>query len=307
MNENEILGFKYQAYEDDQLVIYRVVGSKPNDVVTLVNTKNNKPKYIKKDELKDNYIRLVPDAFMNIMLTDTDPESKVATDVYVCVNKATDLSNGITIPSLILRQNCIDYSRLQIGGNIYVGECIIKFNDSDIINLMNYESIDYSVSIALYIDDTIDSIINIIPNKVMEKINDVLKSIAKVAEASTIIKGYETDFKKLLINKWFIHNYRRLFNIIQVDWKVDLGKQSYNSEGDIVLNSKQKAKLENELRQYVSNVRVIKYDKDIDISNIVASPHVLISDADQIIYLIAYDIIADFPIDSDIAKAMSYK
>lgn len=307
MQENQILGFKYQIYDGDELKIYRVVSYK-NDDVLVVNTKTDKPRYVKRSELIDKYIKLTPDAFINIMLTDIDEKD----DVYVCVNKGSDLSAGVNVPALILRQNCLDYDKSQlminINQKIYVGQCVIHNgnNTSDMIGLMEYDSIDYSVSIAAYVDDTLEDIIKCIPHKIYDRINKALKTIKEPAKDNPIITGYYEDFKKLLINNNFIPNYRRIFNILQVNWPVDLGKQSHNAEGDIILNNKQRTAFEKEIRQYVDNIRVIKYDKDINISNIVASPHVLISDSNEIIYLVAYDIVGDFPVDSDIAKAMHY-
>ena len=306
MSENKILGFKYQTYEGGKLKVYRVIRYKLDDV--LIEDQNGKYKYVKATELKDKYIKLIPDAFINIMLTDIDKKD----DVYVCVNKGSDLAARINTPALVLRQNCIDYDKSQIminvSGKIYVGQCIINNgnNASDIIGLMEYDSIDYSVSIAAYVDDTLEDIIKCIPHKVYDRINKALKAIKEPAKDNHTITGYYDDFKKLLINNSFIPNYRRIFNIVQVDWRVDLGKQSYNSNGDLVFNNKQRTLFEEEIRQYVENIRIIKYDKDINIANIVASPHIMISDANEIIYLIAYDIVGDFPVDDDIAKAMHY-
>ena len=312
MKANQILGFKYQIYEGDQLKIYRLVRHKADNTVMLISESNSKPKYVKQEDLKNKYIRLLPDAFMNIFLTDSDENP----DVYVCVSKASNIMSNKFAPDSVLRQNCVNFlnitqdnlnSRLD---KIPVGDTIINndTNDSkEIVEFMRFNNIDYSASVALYIDDTIDGIISTLPNKVVDKINDQLKHIKSTMEsANTMYVGYVSEFRKLLVNNYFLNNYRRLFNIVQVNWQVDLGHKSHNAEGDIILNNEQKMKFENEIRQYVTNIRVIKYDKDIDIANIVSSPHVLISDSDEIIYLIAYDIIANFPIDDDIARAMRF-
>ena len=85
-----------------------------------------------------------------------------------------------------------------------------------------------------------------------------------------------------------------------------MGKASYNSQGDLILNNKQREKLENELRKFIADIKVIKYDKDIDISRIVSRSHSMVSDSNGIIYLIAYTIIGEYPVDSDIAAAMKH-
>ena len=44
------------------------------------------------------------------------------------------------------------------------------------------------------------------------------------------------------------------------------------------------------LMNQVSNIRVVKYDKDIDISKIVNVQHVVVCDSENKIYLIAYNV-----------------
>ena len=98
-------------------------------------------------------------------------------------------------------------------------------------------------------------------------------------------------------------NYRYIFNITQVEFVVDIGNNK-TEDGEIILNNKQIKMIEDILRKYITDVHVIKYDKDIDISKIVTNTHLMISDKMGVIYLISYVANGDYPIDNDIESSM---
>ena len=121
-------------------------------------------------------------------------------------------------------------------------------------------------------------------------------------EEITIVCDVDNNSK---IENDFIGNYRSIFNITQIDFPIVLGKESYNAEGDIILNEKQKQRLEDMLRRYISkNIKVIKYDKDIDISKIVNVQHVVVCDSENQIYLIAYTIEGYYTNNEDDAQVL---
>ena len=122
-----------------------------------------------------------------------------------------------------------------------------------------------------------------------------------------MIKGYCETLEQLFDENNFMFNYRLLFNIAQVDFPIELDDNTDN-EGIITLNNKQIQRLEEDvLRQYITDVRVLKYDKDIDVSKIVDKTHIMISDETENIYLVSYVVTGSFPVDNDIARAMNYK
>ena len=123
-------------------------------------------------------------------------------------------------------------------------------------------------------------------------------------KAANNIKGYCRSLKELCKDNHFIEAYRSLFNITTIDWSIVLGKQSFNEDGDIILNSKQIKAIEDMIRKYITDVKVIEYGYDVDISKIVSYAHIIVSDVNEKIYLIAYRVIGDYPVDDDIAKAM---
>ena len=262
---------------------------------------------ITKQDLLDHYIRLIPDAFMNIMITDLD----VAPDVYLCINKSTNLNNGKKEPDIILRQNVYSpYSdAFNITPKISIGACItenICSGETTMASFMEFDKIEYSDSVALYVDDTVDDIINIINPRTIKHINSALQRISYKYSSMPYIEGYADNIKSLMEDTNFIFYYRNIFNILQLDWQIDIGKESYNDNGDLAFNDKQQKRFEDEIRKFICNIKVIKYDKDIDISRVISYTHTMVSDITQTIYLIAYDVLGDYPVDADIAQAMKH-
>jgi hypothetical protein len=299
----QIIGTKYQIFEGDELKVRRVIRAKDNNTYVLKENNNDQNFIVSSSELSDKYVRLTPDAFLNIMIT-KEPmfENIEASDVYFCVNRATDLAVGINEPSLILRQNI--YSKFKniattSFDTVYIGECatIVNSSKEEILELMTFEEIIKQHSIALYLDDCEADILACIPNKFKKDIEGTLRSIKSAMPE--MCKGTTVSIRQLWEENDFIGNYNSLFNIVQIEFPIVLGKESYNTDGDIILNPKQKNRLEDMLRRYIANIRVIKYDKDIDISKIVNVQHVVVCDSENQIYLIAYEVIGYYAEDNN--------
>lgn len=304
----EILGYKYQIYENGELKIYRVNKYKNENTVISTDVDTKERKIISVQDLTNKYVKLTADALMNIMITDKTELNK---DVYVCVN-ACNRSNKIS-PDIILRQQIYSATKNQfeMGNMIYVGDCVSEFTDlsGSILEMtfndyLEFANIDYAASFAIYIDDNIDDIIMAIDPKTLKCVNDTLKSIKTKFEKPNII-GYTESLQDLMIENNFIIKFRELFNIAHIDWPIDLGEESYNSDKDLILNNKQINNLQDIIRQYMKNVKVIKYAKDIDISKIVSYKHIMVSDSTDTIYLIVYESDGDYPVDADIANVMN--
>ena len=307
----QIIGTKYQIFEDDKLKVRRVIRAKDNNNSYVLKEDGVEHNFIVSAEtLADKYIRLTPDAFLNIMITKEPAyEGSEVNDVYFCVNRATDITLNVSEPSLILRQNT--YSKFKNMSNaaasfseVYIGECATIANSSkeEMAEFMTFESITDQYSVALYLDDSEDDILACITNNFKKIINNTLLSIK--SSMPDICKGTTESIEQLWAENDFIGNYKSIFNIVQIDFPIVLGKESYNSDDDIILNEKQKQRLEDILRRYISNIKVIKYDKDIDISKIVNVQHVVVSDSENKIYLIAYNIDGYYADNNDDAQVL---
>ena len=301
----EILGTKYQTYIDDELVVLRLVNIKSENKFTMVDREGNKLS-MTKEEL-DKCIKLDSDALLCLMTTTLDEDVR---DVYACVHRTDDMRNGIKEPVMILRQNIYSSSKnaFNAGMDIYVGECLAnpKFdNDEQFKSLLEFNTIDDTLSVALYVDDKFKDIKQFITGHNARKFDEVLRTI-KFNNTQSMLKGYCETLDQLFEENNFMFNYRMIFNIAQVDFPIELDNNT-DKDGVITLNSKQISRLEDLLRAYITDVKVLKYDKDIDISKIVSKTHIMISDETENIYLVSYIVKAAYPVDNDIARAMNYK
>lgn len=306
------LGQKYQIYENGKLLIFRRTSE-----TQITNVVTGNIRSATDQELKDKYVRLTPDASMYIFVTDSKSRKydNPPPDVYVVVNKASTISRfnktlNETPIDLIIRQNCVNidttvFDPRNIKINVGVCICNIDKNGSqDQINdLMTIRSIDFKTKVDIYLEDTIDDIISCLPKDQINPVNYQLKKIHSMMYCN-MYNGYCKSLKELLEHNNFISNYRSLYNVINIDFKIDLGKESYSVNGDLILTESQHLAFEDILRKHITNISIIKYDRDIDIAKIVSRDHIMVSDTDNIIYLIVYDVVGEYPIDSDIRKAM---
>ena len=301
----EILGTKYQTYIDDELVVLRLVNIKSENKFTMVDREGNKLS-MTKEEL-DKCIKLDSDALLCLMTATLDEDVR---DVYACVHRTDDMRNGVKEPVMILRQNIYSSSKnaFNAGMDIYVGECLAnpKFdNDEQFKSLLEFNTIDDTLSVALYVDDKFKDIKQFITGHNARKFDEVLRTI-KFNNTQSMLKGYCETLDQLFEENNFMFNYRMIFNIAQVDFPIELDNNT-DKDGVITLNSKQINRLEDLLRAYITDVKVLKYDKDIDISKIVSKTHIMISDETENIYLVSYIVKEAYPVDNDIARAMNYK
>ena len=121
-----------------------------------------------------------------------------------------------------------------------------------------------------------------------------------------MLKGYCDSLEELFEENNFMYHYRSLFNITQIDFLIETGNNT-SEDGVIQLDEIQIRKIEDLLRNHITDVKVLKYDKDIDISKIVGNTHIMLSDKSENIYLVSYVIVSPYEVDNDILKAMSIK
>ena len=299
----KILGTKYQTYIDDKLVVLRLKKyNKDNNSYIFVDVKGRKVEV--PAEEADKFVALSPDAIMNIMYTKSDNDKP---DIYICVHNAMNTEDNI-IPDIILRQDIYSYSKnWGVGNTIYVGDCLLKKtapSEKDYKELMVFDNIVDSDSIVLYLDDTMESINSIINQKYFNKYDDVLKDIYD--KQHKLAKGYCKSLIELMKDNNFITAYRSLFNITQLDFPIKI-KGNYTDDGVITLNKKQVLRLEEVLQKYITDITVLEYDKDIDISKIVKNTHIVVSDSNEDIFIINYKVSGEMVHEetNDVMQAMA--
>ena len=189
---------------------------------------------------------------------------------------------------------------------VYVGECLtvktLPSNDVKLTDLYEFDKIQTDMLIHLYIDDDLNDIMELFGDTT-KIFDDVLRGLSK--KNSEVVKGYAKSLSEFLMENDFIDNFRYIYGIVPIDFPIILGKESYDSNGNIKLNIKQINRLQDILRKYISDVNVLEYDYDLDILSIVKYSHIMVSDLNDKVYLIAYIVTGDYPVDDDVAMAMN--
>lgn len=303
-------GVKFQIKENGKLNLYRILCYKNQDTITAINQKTNKKEYFTKETLLNKAISIVPDAIMYTLLVKNKDNIY---DVYMCVHKTNNLEKSkenLPIPNLVLRQNIFNPTLTISGFNdIKIGLAMSDpnpTNTSEVLDMFE-EGMDTisTYQTMLYVDDTLDSILNILDSKCIKDVESTLEKIKIYYEKNpTKISGCASTIKELMTETNFIYHFRNIFNIGYIDWEIDLGSESHTEDGNIKLNNKQHKMLEDSIRKYIYDIIIIKYDKDIDMTKIINTPHVIISDKSENIYLISYKVKGSYPIDPDIRAVM---
>lgn len=300
-------GSKYYTYKKEERYAFRPIEVNDDKVlVRNVNQDKVTTTFIPKTFLEQLTVEVLPDALLDIMITEYEDGRK---DIYAWVFRIDAIAANKLEAALMLRQDVISHLKneymLNNNSQIMVGECLTELNnptDDKLMDFAEYHKIVKDHSVSVYLSDTTEDILGCFPQSFLEDVNDVLADLAKLN--SDQIHGYCENIEQLFKENDFIANYRSLFNIQQIDYPIILGPESYNQDGDIELNSKQHEMLENMLRKKVTNVKVLEYDHDIDIKNIVSQNHILVSDKTEKIFLITFDTIGLYPMPDDVVEAM---
>lgn len=296
-------GLKYQTFEGDKMVIKRAVRYASDNSIIFKDEEGLKST-IKIKDLSDKYVMITPDAFVNFIIAEEELNGVKFTDLYVCVNKTPDTIDGNMRPSLIMRQNYFskfkNVNLSALDSVIYVGECatIINSTPQELEEMLTFDRIRKSYSVSIYLDDKLSDILDCVPNKFKK---DVVSTLAEIkTPLASNVEGVTSSLEEFMVDNNFMDNFRAIFNILSIDFPIVLGDESYNSDGDIVLNDKQKKRFEDTLRRYITDIKVIKYDKDIDVSQIVSVQHSVVCDSNDDIFIIAYTIVGYYNDDGDV-------
>ena len=296
------LGSKFYKYIDDELEIIRILEVKEDDSILVWNYRTKEQSTLDIDKL-DRYVQILPDAKMDIMITSYD-RSESTKDVYVWVYKTDDISKGISQPKLVIRQDVVNQlktmdallsqSNLQYVG-IGMTDYINNTSGRPLLDISDFHHVIDNCTIDLYVMDTSEEIFRNIPSGFKSKVNEVLENISKISETSTFV-GFSKSLESLLKDNEFIPLYRSIFNIRYLDITID------SSKTPIELSEEQKHYIEDLLSKYIDNIDILECRENTNVYAYVIRKHIIISDASEKIYIMAYDEIGSYSIDDDIAN-----
>jgi hypothetical protein len=284
--QNGSIGCKYYKFINDELNIIRLKRIKNSETVIIIDETNKEERKISTTELKE-YTKLIPNGYISASKVALDGNM---TDIIVSLHRKKDLDLNDNVPYAVCRQNIFDIFTEQVKKKgdeaSYVGVSINKDTCPP--------NVDYRITLAcndvieiytfaVYLSDTFEDIMQFIPElrlnptllEMFEKINADERSAGK-------IRGYCKSIRQLLKENNFMYDFLSAFNIHQVGFKI-----SYNTENSALI-PEQAFKLEGLIKKEMIATCVIPFDFDINMKEI-KREHIMVSDADEKIYIIAYD------------------
>lgn len=269
---------------------------------------------ISSNNLISDYIRLIPDGFITFNIVTIGKNLK---DVMVMINRNKDASKGSGLPYAVCRQCVIDLFAKQLSpDNIdYTGISISQDTCPADVQFENYlacEQIKEHETVAFYIGDKLDNILNILKYKkeydqTLMDLHDSHcmylannnKLIADVYKNKSDIDGYCTSLELLLKLNNFEYDLQTAFGIIPLDLDFEGTDESLaikDINNNYTLSALSKTILDNILLINIDKSLIVKYDKDIELDAI-KRRYCLVSDKNKNVYLVAYTITGKFHTD----------
>lgn len=281
------IGEKYYSYSDEnELNIFRVTKIYKDKITGVLNDKET----ITITDLSD-YTLLKPAGYINFSVVELgDKNEDVITILY---KNDQEISEKTALkPYAVCRQAVADVFANQIlrddlvfmvGTSVNVDNCPTNTNFK---MLLACDKLKYYKMVACYIDDTIDHIINLANSskfdETLKRLYNKAPQIVKQMNIGLPVYGFCKDLRELLNKNNFEYDFNYAFGIHKVDFQI-----KYSSETLQIIPS-QVEQIEKIIERQVFNTYVVKYDYSINLKMIKRN-HVLISDINHDIYIVAYD------------------
>ena len=301
MNEvSTIIGNKYfrEDFEGNVVEMVRVYRYDHNDVVSVYddNSKTNIRK-LKLSDLKDDWTLLKPHSTLVFCIAQCKYDLD---DVIVCMHRYKDILAGDNEPYCVLRQSITDlFANMVItSSRTYTGCCVSKDTcpegvDYKIMTACN--SVEKSVFISTYMDDTIGDILRLVKTKPFDislerlftdHINYECNKTPDLASAKKFLKqrdsfdGYCKSLQILMEENNFMYDFYRAFDIIPVNFKIHIHDDGAVCEEAIQVIEAVK------MVNIIATVGV-KYWYDVDFDEI-QNDYCLLIDSNNDLYVIGY-------------------
>lgn len=281
-NYNIKIGCKFYRYLDDQ---------EEPEVIRILkfDKEKGRVKYLDKDknknsmdltELADKYKKLRPDGviiFSVVKLGETNDviiglsslERNNAECYAICRQAISDI-----FTNNIKKAQQTEF----IGVSVNRDTCPPNI---DFQTLFFCDGIQSSIVVEVYLDDTLDDILNLINPKKFDTAIRNLKYYVQRNNRNAL--GFNETLKDLLISNNFMYDFRRCFNITEVPFYIDEETEGLSADNILFL--------ENELKVNIMETYVIRYTKEIDLRSI-RRDYILVSSAQEEyskIYIVGYD------------------
>ena len=297
------LGYKFFKETENGFRVIRIKDVKDNDNIQYID-EDSKSKYmITLDELKE-YTPLEPFGVLSANIVNINGEK----DVVIILYKMIELKiMGMNSPYAICRQSINDFFADLVfqnpEDNNLVGVSCTRDNcpaNVDFTQLAACDDILESNIVYLYRDDTLDTILQIIP--LLSKINKTLDKLMwkhinstkpkqlialKYNTKTKYVDGWCKDLRTLLKENNFMADFNSMCDIVEVDFDLNNYLNTRDS-GVQELTYPALLFFDEVFKVNAIETRVIKYRYTIDLSKFNNTNYVFLRDNTGAVYLVVY-------------------
>ena len=258
--------YRYNANKELEVIRIKRVYSKDKVVVFNDGEPITHTRVMKLDQILKDWTSLVPDATISFNIVKTNNRK----DVMISAVLADDMEDGNILPYAVCRTNTSNPVSMCLMGNTVCRENSIQGSNTykNAIMVDNYIK---TCIVHMYMTDTPDKIIELIPNNNIHNFNIVITEFAK---HNPFLE--DTNFNKILL-------YTGFWNILDYAWKIENIPVIINEKTIDILTKF----IEDKSTSYIKDLEVINYDKDIDLTKL-PSDYMLVRDLEGIIYLATF-------------------
>ena len=304
----------FKTNEDESITIIRVI-KLVGDNIFLCKDINGSKITMSIDDLDSNFSVIKPHAYIVFVAVEGNKEMEHTEDVIVMSYRREEIDNKSELPYCVCRQNIVDFFTSAINPNEdiqYVGMSLSIDTIPEGVNLKDVllcDSIICEHRIAVYLNDTVDVMLSLIPSKTkksfdiilynltqnMKKHNaklDKLKEKDKVPDGVLKLIGYCDSLKTFLTHNDFMFDFLNGFKIYPLRVDFSFIKEEENNQIPVSILKPLSAIIGKNITRGI----IEEYSEFINLGDMIDSniPFVLISDIHENIYIIRYESSGDY-------------
>ena len=298
-----IQGTRYFKYDDNgDLHVFKLIKTSP---IVLKEISNKEKEIVVLDDessLRDEFVKLNPDAIINFNIVNI----RDLKDVVVTVYRKKEIIERSSAPYSICRQNITDFFANSLDPNMQA--CGVNVTTDTlpegvkIEQLTACDGIESYDTVAYYMGESLDDILSYFSKGRKADYDEVLynlfmdhieyksktsggKMYINYAKTQRTVDGYCTSLKDLLCLNNFMFDLMRGFNIYPID--IYLKESCENGCLDYNILSILERLICKNINKDPSTQLIIEYDKDIDLERI-NTDYLLIYDKTNTLYVVAF-------------------
>lgn len=310
-----LLGSKfYKANkETGKIEVIRVVGVKSTNECKCIE-EGKDPFFLSADDILAHYTKLINDGVIVFAIVETmsDEQAGVMTPDVVVMGYTKERFEAGEEPDVICRQNIIDifqaiyaasYNKKENRDKEIVGTCVTRSSVPKNMNmemLSQCDKVNFVVTYNTYIQDNINTFIDMLKGKRLKKFDEVLEKCMleymnyhKIPDlGQKHINGHCRSLEVLLKNNNFGYDWDSLFGITPVKFAIDDNVLVHNSFNDGIsydsFNSETINIFSKIFQLKINKTIVVEYDHDIDLSEFEEGTYFLIRDINMKLFVVRY-------------------